>query len=130
MSGAEIQIETIFVLEIWQGKRNVVPFQRVRWNTIYFFAQIPVRISTSARSLTSKTYIHLEYALRVYFSIVCRGCAEPERDMAGVHSFRTRRLDTKALQNIDIHLQNFTSPSKIIQEKLTLFMVNNYIAKH
>jgi len=29
----------------------------------------------------------LEYALRVRFSILVRGCARPEWDMAGAHSF-------------------------------------------
>ena len=62
------------------------------WKHDILFAQIPSRTSTSARSLTSKDYIHLEYALRVCSSIVCRGCARPEMDMAVAHSFHIHEL--------------------------------------
>lgn len=51
-----------------------------------------LELAPRQRSLTGKNYIRLECAHRVRSSIVCRGCARPEMDMAGAHSFHIHEL--------------------------------------
>ena len=51
-----------------------------------------LELAPRQRSLTGKTYIRLECAHRVRSSIVCRGCARPEMDMAGANSFHIHEL--------------------------------------
>ena len=57
----------------------------------FYLLKFPLELAPRQGVYTSIIYMCLKYAPRVYFTITCRGCARPEWDMAGAHSFHIRK---------------------------------------